>query len=237
MGSKFVSIILPCYNEAGHLEKSVRLLIEESKNFNFPFEFIFVEDKSTDNTRELLKKMEPDFKNAQFIYHPENKGRGAAVKTGFAAAKGDLIGFIDIDLEVGPRYIVQFIEALNEYDVAIGNRKYYSDSVVRALIRDTLSNWYRGLNKIILKHSYSDTEAGYKFFRREALSGFFKSPSSDHWFWDTEFIMYCFNNKLKVLEIDVDFLRDQTKKSTVNVVSDSFYYLKELLKHKKRLTK
>jgi glycosyltransferase involved in cell wall biosynthesis len=234
MATKFVSIILPCYNEAGHLENSVNLLMEESKKFNFDFEFIFVEDKSTDNTREVLKKLEPQLQRSKFIYHEVNKGRGAAVKTGFAAAQGDIIGFIDIDLEIGPRYIPQFIEALSKHEVAIANRKYYSDSVIRALIRDTLSNYYKNLNKRILKHSYSDTEAGYKFFRREAVADFFKLDTNDHWFWDTEFVMYCFNKKLDVTEIDVEFLRDNNKKSTVNVVFDSIHYLKELRKYKNR---
>lgn len=234
MVPKLVSIILPCYNEAGHLLKSIRVLLEESKNFPFPFEFIFVEDKSTDDTRELLQKVERGFKNGQFIYHDKNKGRGAAVKTGFAAAKGDIVGFIDIDLEVSPRYIIQFVETLAENDVAIANRKYYSDSVTKALVRDTLSDYYHSLNKKILKHNFSDTEAGYKFFRKESLIPFFNTPSDDHWFWDTEFIMYCFNHKLKVAEIEVDFLRDNSKKSTVKVVSDSFYYLRKLLKYKKQ---
>jgi len=232
-----VSIILPCYNEAGHLEKSLKILSSEAANFNFQYEFIFVEDKSTDNTREILKKLEPEIENATFVYHNENKGRGAAVKSGFALAKGELVGFIDIDLEVSPRYIVQFIAALKTYDVAIGNRKYFSDSVLRALIRDTVSNYYSALNRKILKHNYRDTEAGYKFFRKEPLAEFFKSPSNDHWFWDTEFMMYCFNKKLKVIEIEVDFLRDQTKKSTVNLITDSFYYLKELMKYRKQLKK
>jgi glycosyltransferase involved in cell wall biosynthesis len=234
MNTRFVSIILPCYNEAGHLENSVKLLLEESKKFSFDFEFIFVEDKSTDNTRELLKQLEQELKNSQFVYHNMNKGRGAAVKSGFAVAKGDLIGFIDIDLEVSPRYIPQFIDALSDHDVAIANRKYYSDSVMRALVRDTLSNYYNNLNKKILKHSYSDTEAGYKFFRRESVTEFFAAPSNDHWFWDTEFVMYCFNKKLKVIEIEVEFLRDNTKKSTVNIVLDSIHYMKELRKYKKR---
>lgn len=237
MSSDFVSIILPCYNEAGHLEKSIKILGIETGNFNFDYEFIFVEDKSKDNTRELLKKLEPNIKNAKFVYHETNKGRGAAVKSGFEVAKGNIIGFIDIDLEVSPRYIVQFVEALKTYDVAIGNRKYFSDSVFRALLRDTVSNYYSALNRKILKHSYADTEAGYKFFRKEPLTEFFKSPSNDHWFWDTEFMMYCFSKNLKVAEIEVDFLRDQTKKSTVNVITDSFYYLQELLKYRKKLKK
>ena len=237
MSSELVSIILPCYNEAGHLEKSIKLLYEEANNFGFPYEFIFVEDKSKDNTHELLRNLEPRIKNAQFIYHDTNKGRGAAVKSGVAAAKGNIIGFIDIDLEVSPRYIVQFVEALKTNDAAIGNRKYFSDSVMRALIRDTVSNYYSALNRKILKHNYKDTEAGFKFFRRESLTPFFKLLTNDHWFWDTEFMMYCFNQHLKVSEIEVDFLRDHTKKSTVNVLSDSFYYLRELLRYRKQLKK
>ena len=237
MSTELVSIILPCYNEAGHLEKSIRLLAEESKSFHFPFEFIFVEDKSKDNTRDLLKKLESEIKNAQFIYHAENTGRGAAVKSGYAAAKGDIVGFIDVDLEISPKYIPQFVEALDKHDAAIGTRKYYSDTVLRALIRDTLSNLYSSLNRKILGHTYADTEAGYKFFRKESLRGFFETSSNDHWFWDTEFMMYCFNNNLKVQEINVNFLRDHDKKSTVKIIHDSVYYLNELLKYKKRLKK
>ena len=121
--------------------------------------------------------------------------------------------------------------------MAIANRKYYSDSVVRALIRDTLSKYYKRLNKKILKHSFSDTEAGYKFFRKNALEEFFKAKTNDHWFWDTEFVMHCFDRKLNVIEIDVEFLRDNTKKSTVNMVTDSIHYLKQLRKYKKQQQK
>lgn len=235
MSPKLVSIILPCYNEAGHLLKSIQALVEESKNFNFPYEFIFVEDKSTDTTVQILKNAEPNLKNARFIYHEKNKGRGAAVKSGFEVAKGDIIGFIDIDLEISPRYIVQFIDALGRYDVAIANRKYYSDSVIRAVVRNRLSRYYHALNKRILKHSFSDTEAGYKFFRKEAVTQFFRTPSDDHWFWDTELMMFCFDHQLKVVEIEVDFLRDHSKRSTVKVWRDSLYYLKKLLSYKNKL--
>ncbi len=103
------------------------------------------------------------------------------------------------------------------------------------MIRNFLSSSYRSLNKKILKHAYNDTEVGYKFFRREAVESFFKEGSNDHWFWDTEFMMYCFRKKLKVAEIDVEFLRDSTKKSTVNVISDTIHYIKELMKYKRKL--
>ncbi|MBP7810467.1 MAG: glycosyltransferase family 2 protein [Bacteroidia bacterium] len=229
-----VSIILPCYNEADHLERSIKVLVNHSADFKFNYEFIFVEDKSTDNTRQILKGFESTLKNSKFIYHDVNKGRGAAVKSGFEVATGDYVGFIDVDLEVSPSYINAFVESLKTHDVVIANRKYYSKTYLRALIRNIFSNSYRALNKKLLKHSYSDTEAGYKFFNKKALDNFFKQPSNDHWFWDTEFIMYCFNNKLKVDEIEVAFLRDETKQSTVKVLRDSLHYLNELIKYTKK---
>ena len=138
-------------------------------------------------------------------------------------------------MEVSPRYINSFIESLATNDVVIGNRKYYSKTVIRAIIRNFLSNTYRSLNKKILKHMYHDTEVGYKFFRKEKLEPFFKEKTNDHWFWDTEFMMYCFRKKLKVGEIEVEFLRDNCKRSTVNVISDTIHYFKELIKFNRKL--
>lgn len=235
MSSNTVSIILPCYNEATHLLHSIDVLNKHSLDFKFQYEFIFVEDKSTDATRDILKKLEQNLKNAQFIYHDKNLGRGAAVKSGFKVAKGDVVGFIDVDMEVSPRYINSFIESLETNDVVIGNRKYYSKTVVRALIRNYLSDSYRAFSKKILKHSYNDTEVGYKFFRKDKLEPFFKEVSNDHWFWDTEFMMYCFRNHLKVGEIEVEFLRDSIKKSTVKVISDTLHYFNELIKFNRKL--
>jgi dolichyl-phosphate beta-glucosyltransferase len=234
MNGPLVSIILPCYNEEEHLIKSVSILIEESKSFEFPHEFIFVEDKSKDNTAAILRKLEPGFEKARFIFHETNKGRGAAVKTGFKAALGEIVGFIDIDLEVSPRYINDFIHALKENDVSIANRRYFSDTYLKAMIRNSFSNYYRFINKNILKHPFTDTEAGFKFFKREKVKDFFAQPSNDHWFWDTEFMMYCFNKGLKVAEIPVEFLRDASKRSTVNVITDSFHYLNQLMRYKKQ---
>jgi dolichyl-phosphate beta-glucosyltransferase len=238
MTDPLVSIILPCYNEEEHLIKSISLLIEESKCFDFRHEFIFVEDKSKDNTARILKQLEPTFEKARFIFHETNKGRGAAVKTGFKAALGEIVGFIDIDLEISPRYINGFVSVLKkEHDVAIANRRYFSDTYIKAMIRNSFSNYYHFINKTILKHPYKDTEAGFKFFRRESVKDFFTQVTNDHWFWDTEFMMYCFTNNLKVAELQVEFLRDHSKRSTVNIVSDSFHYINQLMRYKKQKKK
>ena len=120
-----VSIILPCYKEERHLLESIRELSKVAKAFDFTYEFIFVEDFSPDKTAIQLKRLESTLPHSKFIYHSHNKGRGAAIKSGFNAAEGEIIGYIDVDLEVSPLYISDMVEALQTHDVAVGKRNYF----------------------------------------------------------------------------------------------------------------
>lgn len=237
MQPPLVSIILPCYKEDGHLLQSIDELLQVAKSFDFSFELIFVEDYSPDTTALILKKLETTLPSSRFIYHPINKGRGAAIKSGFEAASGKIIGYIDIDLEVSPRYISQMVEALKTYDVVIGKRSYYYQLSLQSLIRNSLSHAYRKLSRYYLKHPFADTEVGYKFFRREKVLPFFHEVKNDHWFWDTEFMTLVHRHHLKVLEVPVEFIRNNKKPSTVKPVKDSIAYLGELMRYKKRLKK
>jgi glycosyltransferase involved in cell wall biosynthesis len=232
-----VSIILPCYKEEEHLIESVHELLKAARSFEFSYELVFVEDGSPDNTKAELKKLEKSLPNAKFFYHERNKGRGAALKTGFKGTSGDIVGYIDIDLEINPLYIVDMVDALKSCDVAIGKRKYFYQFSFRAVYRNVLSRGYRGLSKFFLHHPYSDTETGFKFFRRNAVLPFFEKIENDHWFWDTEFMTLAHIHKLSVAEIPVQFVRNEKKKSTVNTIRDSLIYLRELYKYRKKLKK
>lgn len=237
MQAPLVSIILPCYKEDGHLLQSIDELLQAAKSFSFSYELIFVEDYSPDTTAQVLKKLESSMPASKFIYHQANKGRGAAIKSGFEAASGDIIGYIDIDLEVSPRYIAQMVEALKTYDVVIGKRSYYYQITLQSLFRNSLSHAYRKLSRFYLKHPFTDTEVGYKFFRRSKVLPFFHEIENNHWFWDTEFMTLVHRHHLKVLEVPVEFIRNNKKPSTVKPVKDSIAYLSELRHYKKRLRK
>jgi glycosyltransferase involved in cell wall biosynthesis len=237
MSSPHVSIILPCYKEEGHLLESVHELLKVAKGFEFSFELIFVEDGSPDKTAIELRKLEPTIPNAKFIYHDRNRGRGAALKTGFKAATGQIVGYIDIDLEISPLYIVDMIEALKTCDVAIGKRTYFYQFTFQAVYRNILSKGYRGVSKFFLNHPYSDTETGFKFFKKTAVEPFFDEIENDHWFWDTEFMTLAHINRLSVVEIPVHFVRNEKKISTVQPMRDSLIYVKELFKYRKKLKK
>lgn len=237
MSKPLVSIILPCYKEERHLTESIHELYKVAKGFDFPYELIFVEDYSPDKTALQLKKLEPSLQNAKFIYHSKNLGRGAAIKSGFNLAQGEIIGYIDVDLEISPLYISDMVEALQTHDVAIGKRNYFYQFSFMPVFRNFLSTGYRILSKQLLRHPFTDTEVGYKFFKRASVLPFFHEIENNHWFWDTEFMAKAHIHHLKVIEIPVEFIRNEKKTSTVRPTRDTFVYFRELLKNRSRLSK
>ncbi len=109
-----LSLVIPCYNEELILRDSIREVIEILDNTRFNYEIIFVDDYSRDNTRQIINDIidgYPD-KNLSRIFHKKNTGRGGAVMDGIRVAKGEVAGFIDIDLEVHARYIPSCVLAI-----------------------------------------------------------------------------------------------------------------------------
>src|SRR3989344_9070788 len=94
-----LSIIIPCYNEGPTFEDSVKKIIEVAKTLKKKWEIIFVEDKSTDDTKSAVEALIKRIKNARAIFHKNNQGRGKSVADGIKTAKGGICGYLDIDLE------------------------------------------------------------------------------------------------------------------------------------------
>ena len=120
-----LSIIIPCYNEGPTFEDSVKKIIEVAKTLKKKWEIIFVEDKSTDDTKSAVEALIKRIKNARAIFHKNNQGRGKSVADGIKASKGGICGYLDIDLEVSEKYIPLFVKEIEQgYDVVVGKRFY-----------------------------------------------------------------------------------------------------------------
>ncbi len=226
-----LSLIVPCFNEAPHLRESVATLLQTLRESALDCEVVFVDDASQDATVQILEEICARDGSCRFLSHEQNRGRGAAFKTGFAATSGKVTGFLDIDLEVHPLYIPALVNLIERegYDVATGLR-FYRVNETRAILRLVISVGYRWLTNAILGFRIKDSETGCKFFRRDTASDVVAQSADDGWFWDTEVMARSVLANLAIVEMPVVFLRCPEKPSSVRIVRDSWRQLVELIR-------
>jgi glycosyltransferase involved in cell wall biosynthesis len=162
-----LSVIIPCYNERATIQQ----VVDAVKGCSISCEIIIVDDFSRDGTRELLiQQIEPQVDRV--IYHSHNQGKGAALRSGIAAATGDIVIVQDADLEYDPEEFSVVIEPIlqGKADVVYGSRfltnrphrvLYYWHSVGNKFLT-MMSNMFTNIN-------LTDMETGYKAFRREII--------------------------------------------------------------------
>ena len=163
-----LSIVIPCYNE----EATLRSILARVDSLPIHKEIIVVDDCSQDASRDILRSLE-NTENLRVLYKQQNEGKGAALRTGFAAATGDVVMIQDADLEYDPRDLLTLLKPIidEEADVVYGSRfsgpeqqdpswfhRFGNALLTRA------SNLFTGLQ-------LTDMETCYKAFRRDALRG------------------------------------------------------------------
>jgi len=231
-----LTLVLPCYNETPVFSGSVDLITSILDHSTLTYEFLFVDDKSTDGTVSLITKtVARSPRTMRALFHSINEGRGKAVADGIAAARGTVVGYIDIDVEVSPVYIPQMVRMILEHqaDVVVGERIYRSS--FGSMVREILSVGYKRLVRTALPTGVIDTESGYKFFNRKKILPVVLKTRDPHWFWDTEIIVRSRLAGLRIRQVPVLFLRRFDKVSSVHIVSDTLSYLRSIVQLRRQL--
>jgi len=235
------TLVLPCFNEEEHISESIEKIINILNISRYSYEIILIDDKSTDNTVKLIQEILHKYPNlTRGYFHKTNQGRGATVSEGIRLSRTNIVGFIDIDLEVSPVYIPLMVKLIsqNEADVTVGCRYYVFRLLsLDDILREFSSRLYITINKIILSSHLNDTEAGYKFFNREKILPILKNVQDKRWFWDTEIMITSQLNNLRIKEVPVLFIRRRDKTSTVKLLPDSIRQLNAMRIFKTSLSK
>jgi glycosyltransferase involved in cell wall biosynthesis len=198
-----ISVVVPVYNERATIDEIVRRV----RAVEIPKEIILVDDCSTDGTREALGQLEQG-QDLRILYHEQNRGKGAALRTGFAHVTGDIVIIQDADLEYDPRQYFRLIQPIVEgmADVVYGSRflpvgphrvLYFWHSVAnRALTM--FSNIFTDLN-------LTDMETCYKVFRRSVIEAILPTLKEDRFGTDPELTAKIARRKCRVFEVGISY--------------------------------
>ena len=202
-----LSLIIPVYNEEKSLKSIVENVLSIKKDLkNIDLEIIIVDDCSNDNSFEIAKTLACD--NIKVFKHDKNKGKGAALKTGFIEAAGDFIGIQDADMEYDPRDYIKLLKPLLEdkADVCYGSRYLMRD------IRRVLSFWHTFMNKGLtyLTNMYSnlditDMETCYKLFKKDVIKSIAPKLKENRFGFEPEVTMYIAQGKYRMYECAIHY--------------------------------
>ena len=195
-----ISVVVPVYNEHATISE----VLDRIRAVPLNLELIVVDDGSTDGTRDVLERERPRID--RLILQDRNRGKGAAVKTGFAAATGDVIVIQDADLEYDPRDFRDLLQPIvfAGADLVLGSRMngakpqrayYYWHYVGNRLITF--------IARILYNTTLSDIYTCYKMFRREHLTGLV--IASDGFEFDAEFLAKMLRRNLVVFEVPIAY--------------------------------
>ena len=204
-----LSIIIPAYNEEHRLPQSLDAIVEWMKTAPYQVEVIIVENGSTDRTTEVAEAYARAHPNIRVIH--SEKGKGAAVRAGFYAGRGEYLFMCDSDLSMPITEVEKFLPPqLNGYDVAIGSREApgahrFNEPAYRHL----MGRVFNFIVRTLAVPGFSDTQAGFKMFTREAAMDIFPYQTIDGWTFDVEALYIAQKQGKKIVEVPINWYFDE----------------------------
>ena len=225
----FISIVMPVYNEERCLAESIRRVTAFMTLKNWTWELLIVSDGSKDRTDLIAQESALRDAHVRVLIQEKNLGKGATVRRGVLAARGERLLFTDVDLAAPIKEVDKLLAAVDEgADVAIGSRAIRKEGC------DVQQSWRRALsgrifNRIVsalFLKGFKDTQCGLKVFKREAADAVFKVQKLDGFSFDVEILYLALKLGFKVKEVPV--LWRAGEQSKVRVLRDSVRMVKDL---------
>ncbi len=165
-GKPSISIFFPCYNDAGTIGELVKTAFQVLKKISADFEVIVIDDGSTDNSREILKKLTRYNRRLKLVFHDQNKGYGGALQSGFALASKDLIFYTDGDAQYDVKELPILLSLMrDDVDVVNGIKMERQDYRYRVI----LGNAYAMAMRWFFLLPIWDVDCDFRLIRKKTL--------------------------------------------------------------------
>lgn len=225
-----ISGVIPAYNEERVLEKAVSALAEVFEQLSpSDWEIVIVDDGSQDKTHLIAARLS-EAPEIFLIHHDNNRGKGAAVRSGVMQTKGDMVLIFDADMSTPPGMLGKFIpELASGADIVTGNRRTLEARIEepQPLLRRFMGAVYASIARKISGLPLSDFNCGFKLIRGEVARTLLSTCRSDRWAWDVEVIAIAVKRGLIVRAVPVTWR--QGDRSSVRPLSAMVGTLAELL--------
>lgn len=253
---KTISFVIPVYNEEARIGKTFEALrkLQLPRGLKLQ-EIIFVNDGSTDKTKQLIRefiyrhsgnsersveasrivkatKKDPGqarMTNYTLISYPQNQGKGYAIRTGMLASKADYTLFFDADMSTPLSELKKFMPFINRnVQVIVGTRKNGKSTVIKhqPRYRELLGQGFTKLTQLMLGVNVTDFTCGFKAFSKDAKDIIFPQTAINGWGYDAELLFLTFKQNLTVAEKAVLWSNDErTKVNLVKAVPKTFMEL------------
>lgn len=225
------SIVIPAFNESARLPATLDALYACMNRSGWSAEVIVVNDGSTDDTAEIVRKRAHSEPTLKLLQNPGNRGKGYSVRHGMLAATGKYLLFTDSDLSSPIAEAEKLFAALaSGYDIAIGSRWLdgrSSQTRPQPIYRQFFGRCFNLTTRMIMSLPFADTQCGFKAFTRKAAMDVFALQTIEGWGFDPEILFIAMEHGYKIKEITVQWAHDA--RTRMSYLRNGVQMLAELL--------
>jgi dolichyl-phosphate beta-glucosyltransferase len=224
-----LSIIIPAYNEQERLPTSLDQVVEFAARQDYGIEVIVVNNNSSDRTPEIAADYASRYECIRALDEP-HQGKGAAVKAGIMAGKGDYLFVCDADFSMPVEEIAKFMPpALNGYDIAIASRELPdSRRIEEPDYRHLMGRVFNFVVRVLAIPKLNDTQCGFKVFSRDVAEKVFPMQTIDGWAFDVEILFIAQRLGYSIVEVPITW--HYMPQSRISPLRDSVNMLVEVIR-------
>lgn len=231
MPNPLYSIVIPAYNEAARIGKTLTAVLECVHSRAWPAEVIVVNDGSADSTAEIVKEFARLDPIVHLLENPSNRGKGFSVRNGILAARGDIVMFTDADLSSPIEEAEKLFAAINDgADIAIGSRwlEVSRQTIKQPIYRQFFGRCFNAVTRWAMGLPFADTQCGFKAFRKNAAHTVFGLQRIERWGFDPELLFIAMRHGFEIKEVPVTWGHDE--RSRMSYLRDGSKMLEEILR-------